>query len=76
MTTEEQLQALIERALEGLFDSYETAEKPFFGQPWVYIKAYHNGKAVIFDVSVATLKHYGIIGDSVKKEWCRAWGEW
>ena len=76
MITDEQIKALIDTALDGEFDSYEHAERLFLGTPWIYIKAYHKGKAVIFDISVDTIKTYGIIADSVKKEWCRAWGEW
>ena len=76
MLKESYIKELLDACLEDTFDSYEFAQKTFLGAPWVYIRAWHNKKAVLFDISECRLDMYGISADAVKKEWCRAWGEW
>lgn len=58
------------------FDRVEFVQSKFMGEPWLYFKCYHKDKAVIFDVSMKSYYKIGVPVDSVKKEWCRVWGEW
>lgn len=64
------------KEFEQVFDNVDIRESTFFGEPWLYIKCYHNGKAIIYDISVKTFKVYGTQLELLKKEWCRLWGDW
>lgn len=58
------------------FDEVEITTKDFLNQPWIYIKAYHNEKAIVCDMSVMSYAMYGLSVDLLVKEWVNKWGEW
>ena len=76
MIKNESYVAQIIECLNTEFYDIEIRQKYFLGEPFIYIRAWHKKKAVIFDISVSSFKQYGISIQAVKKEWCRAWGEW
>ena len=76
MIADESYIAQILETLNKEFYNTEIAQRNFLGEPYLYIKTYHNKKAVIFDISVSSYKKYGITTEQIKKEWCRAWGTW
>lgn len=47
----------------------------FLGEPWLYILFYHNGRGIIYDISVATYKRYGIMIELLRNEWSKKWKE-
>lgn len=47
----------------------------FLGKPWLYLLVYHNGRGIIYDMSVETYNTYGICLNIIKDEWSKKWNE-
>lgn len=69
---EEDLKEKIEQEFkEQGVDDVNVKVSQFLGHPWLYILFYHKGRGVIFDMSVKTYKHYGIMLDLLKNQWMK-----
>lgn len=60
---------------EAGVDDVNIRVSQFLGEPWLYILFYHKGRGIIYDMSVATYKQYGIMIRLLKDEWQKKWKE-